>query len=265
MENMIAEPNNDPSVTRSLHRSIKLMRLLSTRTRIGWQLSDLADMAGLSPATTHRLLSSLVEERLATRVPGTKRYTLGVLVFELGIAAGPHFDLDRLAKRRLLALARELQGTVFLKIRSGLDSVCVARHDGVAPINALMLDVGGRRPLCLTAGGVALLIQLPQSLQEDIESQNLRALTLQQDARLTGVRRMLRRSRQLGFGLNLGDIVPGIYAISVPLFVENRRPIASMTLALTTANPGPSMAAVLASRLYEEATAIEPLFAQLRY
>lgn len=63
-------------------------------------------------------------------MPGTRHYTLGPLAFELGIAAQPYFDLGTLAAARLERLARELQGSLFVKVRSGVDSVCVARHDG---------------------------------------------------------------------------------------------------------------------------------------
>ena len=106
------------------------------------------------PATVHRLLHALVNDGLVCRVPGTRHYSLGPLAFTLGLAAAPYFDPGRPTQARLAALAQALRGTVYLKLRSGVESVCVSRHDGAGPDPSLMLDVGGRRPLCLTAGGV---------------------------------------------------------------------------------------------------------------
>ncbi len=63
-----------------------------------------------------------------------------------GIQQGD-FDLGRPTRARLAALAQALCGTVFLKLRSGVESVCLARHDGAGPVPSLMLEVGGRRPL----------------------------------------------------------------------------------------------------------------------
>ena len=253
-----------PDVTRSLHRAVSLLRLLAGHTRIGWRLSDLAKHTELDPATVHRLLTGLCDTGLATRVPGSKHYTLGPLAFELGLAATPYFDLGRLAHTKLAALATELHGTIFLKIRSGVESVCLARHDGAGPVPSLLLDVGGRRPLCLTAGGVAMLLPLPPAQQTGIEAANKRTIDQQDAMRWTGVSRMLVRSRDLGFALNLGDIATGISAVSVAIPSDGQAPVASLTLALTGDAVTETTAPYLATRLRIEASAMAPLLMQLR-
>lgn len=256
-------PDALPEVTRSLHRAIGLLRLLASHTRIGWRLSDLAEHTGLDPATVHRLLQSLVREGLATRVPGSRHYTIGPLAFGLGLAAAPYFDLGRLAHARLAAAAQALRGTLFLKMRSGVESVCLARHDGVGPVASLMLDVGGRRPLCLTAGGVAMLLHLPRAEQARIEADNRRTISRQGAQRWRGARQMLLRSRPLGYASNRGDIAAGICAIGVPLMAGDGSPVASLTLALAGALSD-TQADDLAARLREQAEGIAPLLASLR-
>ena len=145
------------NVTRSLHRAVTLLRLLASHTRTGWRLSDLAQQTTLAP----------------------------------------YFDLAKPSHARLAALARELRGTVFLKIRSGMESVCLARHDGVQRVASLLLDVGGRRPLCLTAGGVAMVVPLPRAKQLAIEAHNRAIIERQDPRRWRAVSRMLARSRPI--------------------------------------------------------------------
>lgn len=256
--------NGRANVTRSLHRAVALLRLLASHARIGWRLSDLAEHTGLDPATVHRLLTSLCDDGMVTRVPGSRHYTLGALAFELGLAAAPYFDLGRSAQARLATAAEELRGTLFLKLRSGVESVCLARHDGVGPVPSLMLGVGGRRPLCLTAGGVAMLIRLPRAEQKNIELQNRRTITRQDPARWHGVRQMLARSRPRGFALNLGDIVAGITAIGVPVLSASGAPVTSLTLALAGAPWTETRAEAVVARLRRLAADIEPLLAPLR-
>ncbi len=267
MQFVTEQTNRRTNVTRSLHRAIGLLRLLSSHTRIGWRLSDLAGESGLDPATVHRLLNSLCDEGMVTRVPGSRHYTLGALAFELGLSAAPYFDLGRLARKRLAELTQELGGSLFLKIRSGVDSVCLAREDGQRTVQALMLDVGGRRPLCLTAGGVAILIHLPRAEQKEVEAHNRRTIACGDATRWCGIRRMLERSRPLGFALNLGDIAAGISAVGVPLRSRQGAPIASLTLALagSRGHLSEDQALGLAQRLQREAEALEPLLAQLRF
>ncbi|MCW5643599.1 MAG: helix-turn-helix domain-containing protein [Rhodoferax sp.] len=261
---MASNPAPPANVTRSLQRAVGLLRLLASHTRIGWRLSDLAEHTALDPATVHRLLRALVDEGLACRVPGTRHYTLGPLAFTLGLAAAPYFDLGRPTQTRLAALAKDLQGTVFLKLRSGVDSVCLARHDGVGPVPSLMLEVGGRRPLCLTAGGIAMVIPLPRAEQAAIEADNRRSIERQDTRRWQGVRRMLRRSRSLGYASNLGDVASGINAIGVPLTMPAGVPVASLTLAMAGAPLSRPQAHVLAARLLDEAETLVPMLAPLR-
>ena len=145
-----------------------------------------------------------------------------------------------------------------------MESVCLARHDGVGPVPSLMLDVGGRRPLCLTAGGVAMLIRLPAAEQKQIEAHNRRTITQHDAVRWQGVRQMLTRSRRLSYASNLGDIAAGINAIGVPLSTLTGTPVASLTLAMAGAPLMQAQAEALALRLRGEAEAIAPLLARLR-
>ena len=219
--------------------------MLASHTRTGWRLSDLAQQTTLDPATVHRLLSSLCDEGLAARVAGSRRYTLGSLAFEIGIAAAPYFDLAKPSHARLAALGQ-------------------VRHDGVQRVASLLLDVGGRRPLCLTAGGVAMVVPLPRAKQLAIEAHNRAIIERQDPRRWRAVSRMLARSRPRGFALNLGDIATGICAIGVPLPSGDQAPVASLTLALAGPIPHDDQAGAVAQRLREVATELSPLLAHMR-
>ena len=249
---------------RSLHRAIGLLRLLSMRTATGWRLSDLAQEAALEHSTVHRMLACLLEERLAVRVPGTRRYAIGPLAYELGVAAAPHFAIERLAAPALARLAADTRDIVFLNVRSGAESVCVARFDGRKALKAYTVDVGTRRPLSLSAGGVAMLIALPRAEQARLEALNLQAIVRRGEARQTAVRRMVQRSRRLGYGFNQEDIIPGIAAIGVVIRAPGGAPVASLSLAATGTDLMPRQTRLLA-QLRRQAEAIEAQLGALRY
>lgn len=248
-----------------MRRAVALLRALSTHTATGWRLSDLAEETGLDHTTVHRLLAGLVEERLATRVAGTRRYTLGALAFELGVAASPYFSLDQLAATRLAKLATDTRDMVFLNVRSGADSVCIARHEGRKALKAYTVDVGTRRPLALSAGGVAMLVRMPRAEHTEIEAQNLRSIMRRGEARQAAVQRMLQRSHRLGYGLNLEDIIPGIAALGVCIAMPDGTPVASLSLAASGADLAEPRRSLLLERLRKEADAIEAMLEPMRY
>lgn len=254
-----------PDGARSLHRAIGLLRLLSARTATGWRLSDLAQEAALEHSTVHRMLSCLLKERLAVRVSGTRRYTLGPLAYELGVAAAPHFAIERLAGPALAQLAAETRDIVFLNVLSGSESVCVARFEGRKALKAYTVEVGTRRPLCLSAGGTAMLISLPLADQARIEAENLQAIHQRGEKRQSVIRRMLQRSRRLGYGWNQEDLIPGIAAIGVAIRSATGEPVASISLGSTLAELGSPRRSQLLDRLRREAERIEQQLESLRY
>src|SRR5690606_38405381 len=101
---------------------------LSARSRSGWRLSELAAYCGLHHATTHRILAALIEEEMVTRDPSTRRYALGRLAFEFGIAASVQYDWKMLFGPALDRLAEQTGDTAFCNLRSGYESVGVDRR-----------------------------------------------------------------------------------------------------------------------------------------
>lgn len=249
----------------SLRRSVNLLRTLSTHTATGWRMSDLADETGLDHTTVHRMLTCLVQEGLVARVAGTRRYTLGPLTYELGLASTPYYAIDRVAAPALRNLAARTKDLLFLNVRSGFDSVCIARYEGGSALKAFTVNVGTRRPLSLSAGGVAMMVAMPPAEQSLIEEQNLRSIVRRGEARQAAVRRMLQRSRRLGYGLNLEDIIPGIAALGVAIRTGEGIPVASISLAATSADLDEQRQRLLLERLQREAANIEAALGQLRY
>jgi DNA-binding IclR family transcriptional regulator len=141
----------------SLKRGVALLKLLATAGRKGLALTELAAKAQLPHPSAHRVLAQLIAENLAVHDAQTRRYRLGPLAFELGMAGSTMHDIRDLCDGAMSSLAQETGDTVYLVVRSGFDAVCMHRREGEFPIRALVLEVGSRRPLGVGAGGLAIL------------------------------------------------------------------------------------------------------------
>ncbi len=215
--------------TQTLSRSVVLLKAVATRPMQGWRLTDLAAFCGFDKGSTHRMLAGLVRERLVEQRGGDRHYLPGPLLFELGLGVPRLSEVVRQCAPALAHLARNSPGVALLLMPSGSEFVCADRA-GANTIMGLSIEVGTRRPLLASAGGVAMLLALPEAEQEPLVQANLRQLHGLSAARIAAVLKMLRRSSRYGFGVNLGDLVPGIHAFGVPLLDASGRPFASISI-----------------------------------
>lgn len=251
-----------PSGTQSIQRAARLLRELAARNRQGMRLIDVAHSSGLQRPTVHRMLKCLTAENLVSQDPQSRRYFLGPLVFELGITAGPRFNIRDICSDALDRIAAETGDTVFLIIRSGDDSLCVDRREGAFPIKTFTVDVGVRRPLGVGAGGLAILTALPD---EEIEATIERvAGRLSAYGRLTAgeLASMVKRARKTGFVLNDVRTLSGVTAIGVPIIDPNGRPIAAFSLSAINARMTASRQRELAELLRREIRGVEKQLAR---
>src|SRR5439155_1040313 len=77
----------------------------------------------------------------------TGNYVVGRQVPELALARPSRSPLLIAAEPHLAAVSAQLGDTLFLTVRTGLDTLCVARRIGGYPIQVLSIEVGVRRPL----------------------------------------------------------------------------------------------------------------------
>lgn len=213
--------------TQTIVRAASLLREVAGRGSFGWRLSDLAAHCGLDKATAHRMLKCLEEERLVKRRASDRHYLPGPLLFELGLTLAPLAEFQAASQAPLARLAKRTGGVAFLYLRSNYDFVCAGRV-GKTEIKGLSIHLGTRRPLVTSAGGVAILTALGESEAQKIVADNMKRIARFGELRARSIERMLRLSREHEFGVNLGDVVPGIHAFFVALKDSTGQPVASI-------------------------------------
>lgn len=205
-----------PGGAQTVRRALTLLRLVATGQEAGVRLTDLASMSGLSRPTVHRLLQVLVDEGAVERELPSRRYRIGPELMLLGLARSGGIPVRAVAEPSLRELAQSVGDTVFLTVRHGADSVCVARHLGHHPIQVLSIEVGVRRPIGASVSGVVLLaamsevdgLQLTRLNQPRLERLGIPMLELYQ---------RIEAARRDGFAYAPRGVVPGTSALAVPV------------------------------------------------
>lgn len=219
-----------PGGTQSIQRATQILRLIASRNRTGMRLVDAVQHSGLVRPTVHRILKCLISEGLVTQDSLSHRYFLGHLIFELGLAAAPQFNLVDICRPSMQRIAEKTKDTVFLTVRSGYDTVCLDRLEGDFPIKTLTLEVGTRRPLGVGAGGLALLMPLLNEEVDKILSANGVRLMAYNNLNVPSLLKILARSRKLGYALNDIHVTPGAISLGLPVINFISAPIIAISI-----------------------------------
>jgi len=262
MTNSSSTPRRKPAAKKAsgnqtIQRASLLVRLVASRSRTGMRLSEVVQHSKLERPTAHRILKCLVEEGFLMQAPDSHEYFLGPLIFELGLAASPQFNLSDICRESLERIAAKSGDTAFLSVRSGYDSVCIDRKEGAFPIKALTLEVGTRRPLGVGAGGLALLLRLPDDAVDEIIRANAKRLAAFHKLTVPVLQKTLQRSKKLGYALNDSHIISGATTMGLPIVNRYGHPFAALSMAAISSRMTPSRQVELAALLREEIDLIE--------
>lgn len=256
------EPTEPPAGAQTVRRALALLRLVATGQEQGLRLTDLAAMSGLSRPTVHRLLKVLIDESAVEQDGLTRRYRIGVEMLLLGLARPGGIPIRAVADPYLHALAQQAGDTVFLSVRHGADSVCIARHVGHHPIQVLSIEVGARRPLGASVSGVMLLAALEAPAVRDLTRANARRLAHLQLA-VPELLRRVQQARVAGHAFAEHGVMPGTSALAVPLRAPGGEVLAAISIAAMAERLARARRPAVRALMLEQAAAITRRLAEV--
>lgn len=191
----------------------------------GLGISELAAATGLPKSTTHRLVTALTAEQLASQ-NGEGRVRLGSAIARLGTASRE--ALGEQLRPVLLGLRRRLDETVDLAI---LDGAAVRFIDQVPAPRRLraMSSVGELFPLHCTANGKALLAEMSMEQVKALLPARLEKFTPQTIVSREKLLGELAQVRQSGVAFDREEHTEGICAVGAAVGGKDR-PLAAISV-----------------------------------
>lgn len=248
-------PQRVPGGSQSIRRALGVLRILATAREIGLGLGEIARQADLTRPTTHRILSTLVAEGIVEQKARTRRYAVGEQVPLLALARPAASPLLTAALPHLVTVVDALGDTGFLTLRTGLDTVCLARRVGSYPIQVLALDVGDRRPLGVSSAGFAILARLaPQEARSLVMRNRHRFLSYR--VSVDEALQSIVQARKAGYALRDRGLVPGTRAVSLTINAGGET-VAALTIAAIARRLPHARVAAVVERLRAHAAQIE--------
>ncbi len=183
-----------------------------------WGLADLGRKFGIPKPTIHHLMSALVEAGWITQESKTRRYRLGIRLWEKGWLAVNQQGLREIARPFVEALAETCRETVHLAILDAVDPgyvVYIDKIESAHPVRAYSM-VGGRAPSYCVATGKAILASNPDVLKR-LLNRKLRAYT---DFTIVEPNRLMQElevTRRRGFSINHGEYRADVTGVGAPV------------------------------------------------
>ncbi|PZQ80776.1 MAG: IclR family transcriptional regulator [Ancylobacter novellus] len=240
-----------------LDRAALLLDLIADGAPDGISLKDLVQQSGLNTATCHRILNTLVGHRLLARDDKRKRYRLGAKMFIYGARAARGPGLISRCEISLTRLRKKTGETTHLMARHNHDSICLDRRDGECVVQTLTGSIGGSVPLGAGPGSIAMLAYLDREEQDFILRANERRFCAFRDLPPEKVQRLIDETRARGYAVDIGELIPGIAGVAMPILDETGVPVASLGFTFLCAKIVPGFVETYAALLRAEIDLIE--------
>ena len=160
----------------SVRKAALVLRILATFSPRGASLAEVCESSDLPKATAHRVLATLVAERLVERPTGTRLYRLGPELFAFGTSTSSMFDFRDVASASLKRISEKTGEMALLGIRSGYDALCLDMHEGERAPKGVLINLMDRWPLGVGVFSLAILAFLPAAEIAQILEYNERRL-----------------------------------------------------------------------------------------
>jgi IclR family KDG regulon transcriptional repressor len=215
-------------VVRSVIRSLDVLIALADLGRAATN-AELSDRVGLHPATTLRMLGSLVSRQFLRQYPDGS-YDLGSRVLDIGSAFIRRLSISRHANEIAQALADEVKETSSVGIRDEGCVLYIAIAHGQADLGIQSVPFA-RHPVYCTALGKALLGELPWSeVEELVQRTPMEKLTANTIIDLEVLKKDIKLSHSRGWAMDNCERTPGVICIAAPIRDFSSRIVAAVSI-----------------------------------
>lgn len=241
-----------PGSRTAISKTMAVLEAVLERSR----LCEIAEVAGLSNSTTHRILAELVSLGWVYYDQDRRRYHAGVAMHRLAGALADDRHVARLAMPHLVELNRRTGFTVYLGLESSGIITYAAKLDGASGYRMLS-RVGGSVPMHSSAIGKAVLATWGEEDVRRWASQHeLEQITPNTHHELGSLLTDLRLCRKRAWAFEDGENEPLLSGIAAAVFSSSGEAIGGVGVSAMHAELPSGMAKDIARYVQSAAQAI---------
>ena len=214
--------NLPPSAIPTSDRVLQVLAVLAQHGQ-SMAAAELMARTGLARSTLYRQLARLKRWGFVLESDGC--YAPGPLSLQLALGFDLASHLVRQAHPEMVALAQQSCESVGLIVAVNDKAICLDMVDSQHSLRC-SFEKGRSVPRRAGASAKCLLAHLPEAARNAVLDSQWGAGTPARD----NAWQELQAIRQAGYAISMGEVDPGVWGCSVPLFGASRQAVAAMTL-----------------------------------
>ncbi|MDA8140500.1 MAG: IclR family transcriptional regulator [Desulfobacteraceae bacterium] len=213
----------------SVDRALTILSLFSSRCPV-LGVTDISRAVGLSKGTVHGLIRTLVRQGFLQQDGPTRKYRLGLKIYELGMILAGTLEINQKATGPVNQMVKSTQLVGRVAIWDG-DSVVITSQVHPRPRAVISHQFGPRvHAYCSALGKAVLAFLEPRQLEDYLKRTSLVAFTSTTVTRKDLLRSDLETARRQGFAIDREEAVQGVGCIGAPVFHYDGQVAGSISL-----------------------------------
>ena len=214
----------------SVARAMDILNCFRCESELG--ISELSAEMGLNKSTIYGLVNTLTGYGFLEQDENTKKYRLGMTLYELGTIALARVDIRSEAKKYAAPLLRKYPATVHVATHSA-GAVIYLDKLNRDDVFIQTSSIGVRVPMYCTGVGKAMLAFLPESYFEQYISFPLEKQTANTITERAALLQELAAVRETGLAYDREEIEPGVSCIAAPVFQRDGSPDMAVSISFS--------------------------------
>ncbi len=214
----------------AVEQACRLLLCLGKDSDFRRGLTEVSREVGIHKSKGFSILNTLHQFGFVEKDLQSKTYSLGPGLLFLSRHVLDNIRYPEAAAPFLQRLAVETNGTVLFGLINGDHVIVVGKHEGNQNIG-FTVRLGHRFHITLGAHGKSILAFMPETEREKVLSRKKVFFYLDPsrvDREL--LKQEMDRCRALGYSQDIGNITPGVNAVSAPLFAHQDKLIGCLLL-----------------------------------
>lgn len=225
------KPRKDSEYLSTLERGLRVLRAFDS-AHPEMQLSEVAQMTGLSPAVARRCLNTLVQ--LGYVAQFGRKFLLRAEVLTFGTSYLSSMNVEQVVLPPLQQVRDDTGDSTSMAVLSG-DEILYVAHVSTNRRIRLSATAGTRFPLHATSlGKVLLAFQDDATIAAYFDRASMVRFTERTVTTKSALADRLSATRETGYDSALDELDYGLVSVAVPVFDADRRIVAAINCSTST-------------------------------